>query len=103
VHFASLAENSLGTENATYQYGFEVGIEVLLLDQIDTTRCEVHTAVYILMMVFLDMTRCSLRDNRFRRNMLMAGDDYNEDGDSRFFRHICAHLPDYKAPYLIRP
>jgi len=75
-------------------------------DQSDTTRCEVLTVVYILMMVVLDVTRCSLRDTRFRREhvayVLMAGDDYNEDGGSRFFRHICAHLPDYKASYLRR-
>jgi hypothetical protein len=54
-----------------YQYGFEDGFEVLLFGP-DTTRCEVLTAVYLLMMVFLDMTRCSLRDARFRRNMLLT-------------------------------
>jgi hypothetical protein len=73
VQFASLAENSLGTENATnISMVLKMELKFCYLDQIDTTRCEVLTAVYILMMVFLDMTRCSLRDNRFRRNVLLT-------------------------------
>jgi len=73
VHFASLAENSLGTEIATnIIMVLKMELKFCYLDQSDTTRCEVLTAVYILMMVFLDMTRCSLRDTRFRRNMLLT-------------------------------
>jgi len=41
-------------------------------DQSDTTRSVVLTAVYILMMVVLDVTLCSLRDTRFRTNMLLT-------------------------------
>jgi hypothetical protein len=71
VHFASLAENSLGTENAINIKAtvLKMGLKLCYLGQSDTTECEVLTAVYILMMVFLCVTRCS---PRFRRNMLLT-------------------------------
>jgi len=57
MHFESLAENSLDTENATEKSTvLKMELKFRYLDQSDTTRCEVLTAVYICMMVFLDMT-----------------------------------------------